>query len=624
MLNAPDIIVAVDKGLIRGFLDGMRPEPRVTVSEWADRYRFLSSTSSAEPGPWRTSRTPYLREIQDNLSSTSIVQEIILKKGAQLGLTESSFNWIGYIIDISPAPTLLVQPTDQMVKRASKMRFDPMVEATPRLREKINPARSRDSGNTLTQKDFPGGTVVLTGANSPVGLRSMPAKNVILDEVDAYPVDLDGEGSPIDLAKARTRTFAKKKIFVISTPTTEGKSIITKEFNATDKRYYFVPCPHCGAEQHLYWERVKWEPGKPETTRYMCEHCNEPIEERFKTQMLAAGTWRVTKPENIDPKRVGYHLNSLYSPFGWYSWADAAKDYEEALKDINKMKTFVNTVLGLEYTEDGDAPEWENLYNRRETYPLNKPHKEIAFLTAGVDVQKDRIEVEVVGWQYGKISQSIDYRVLIGKTEDADVWEKLRAMLSEQWEREDGVLMPIRMMAIDSGYNTQKVYDFCKKQDPSKVLAVKGQERQAIMIAAPKSVDVTRSGKKVGTTKVWNIGVSMIKSEIYANLKLNKAEDGTVPDGYCFFPQYDAHYFKGLTAEVVEFKIVKGFRKYEWVKKYDRNEPLDCRVYARAAACAFGMDRFNKENWDDIGGNYGNKGPDKSNDNKKRSSFWDR
>lgn len=626
MLNAPEIVVApeINRGLITGFTDGLRPEPRLTVSEWADRFRFLSSTSSSEAGPWRTSRTPYLREIQDDLSSSSIVQEIVLKKGAQLGLTESSFNWIGYIIDISPAPTLLVQPTDQMVKRASKMRFDPMIEATPRLREKISPARSRDSGNTQTQKDFPGGTVVLTGANSPVGLRSMPAKNVILDEVDAYPTDLDGEGSPINLAKARTRTFPRKKIFIISTPTIESKSIITKEFNDTDKRYYFVPCPHCGAEQHLYWERVKWEPGKPETTRYMCEHCNEPIEERFKTQMLAKGTWRPTNPDAIDPKRKGYHINSLYSPYGWYSWADAVKEYEIALKDINKMKGFVNTVLGLEFVEDGDAPEWENLWNRRESYQLNKPQKDIAFLTAGVDVQKDRIEVEVVGWKYGKISQSIDYRVLIGKTEEPEVWEKLRAMLAEQWEREDGVLMPIRMMAIDSGYNTSHVYEFCRKQDPSRVIAVKGQEKQAIMIAAPKSVDVTRSGKKVGQTKVWNIGVSMIKSEVYAWLKLNKNEDGTVPDGYCHFPQYDQHYFKGLTAEVVEFKLVRGFRKYEWVKKYERNEPLDCRVYARAAACAFGMDRFNKENWDDIGGNYVHRPNEKPNDKKKRESFWDR
>lgn len=628
MIGAPSISPAPDglsyRPLIVGFMDGMRPEPRITVSEWADQYRKLSSVSSAEPGPWRTSRTPYLKEIQDNLSSLSIVQKIILKKGAQLGLTESSFNWLGYIIDISPAPTLLVQPTDQMVKRASKMRFDPMVEATPRLAEKIGPAKAKDSGNTITQKDFPGGTVVLTGANSPVGLRSMPAKNIILDEVDAYPVDLDGEGSPLDLAEARTRTFAKKKIFVISTPTTELKSIITKEFNDTDKRYFFVPCPHCGAEQHLYWERMRWEKGKPETARYCCEHCDELIEERFKTQMLAAGQWRATNPDKIDPTVVGYHINSLYSPYGWYSWANAVKDYEAALKDVNKMKTFTNTVLGLEYVEDGDAPAWENLWNRREDYKLNQPKKEIAFLTAGVDVQKDRLEVEVVGWQYGKITQSIDYRVLLGKTEEAEVWNKLRALLAEQWQREDGVMMPIRAMAIDSGYNTSHVYNFCRTQDPSRVIAVKGQESQAIMLAAPRQVDVTHSGKKIGVTKVWNIGVSMIKSELYGWLKLNKNEDGSIPDGFCYFPQYDPHYFKGLTAEVVEFTLIRGFRKYQWVKKYERNEPLDCRVYARAAASLVGVDRFQKEHWDEIAGSYGQGDEERPDKERKRSSFWDR
>jgi phage terminase large subunit GpA-like protein len=608
--------------LLIGFLYGMKPEPRLTVSEWADLHRYLSSTSSSEPGRWRTSRTPYLRKIQDYLSSASIVQEIILMKGAQLGLTEAGFNWIGYIIDIAPAPTLMVQPTDAMVKRASKMRFDPMIEATPRLRDKIKTARSRDSGNTMTQKDFPGGAVVLTGANSPVGLRSMPAKNVFMDEVDAYPNDLDGEGSPIALAKARTRTFPKKKIFVVSTPTIKGKSIIEKEFDTTDKQYYFVPCPHCGGEQTLIWDQMRWEPGKPDTVRYQCIHCNEMIEERYKTVMLEKGDWRATAPENINPIRVGFHINSLYSPYGWYSWADAVKDYETGEKDINEKKTFTNTVLGLTWQDEGEAPPWENIYNRRESYPTNTVNKDVCFLTAGVDIQKDRIELEIVGWCRGKRSYSIDYRVLLGKTEEQEVWEKLWKTLSETFMREDGCILPIQMTCIDHGYNSTYVYEFCKKHDNGRIVPVKGQERQSILVAPPRSVNYTHTGKKIGRVKLWNIGVSMMKQELYGWLRLEKAEDGTPPDGYCHFPQYAQHYFRGLTAEQLEFKIVKGFRKYEWVKKYERNEPLDCRNYARAAACIVGMDRFTPESWDEISGSFSQNQQEKKEKPKKKDSFW--
>jgi phage terminase large subunit GpA-like protein len=618
---APDTIQ--DTNLAVGFFDGLRPEPRITVSEWADLHRRLSSTASAAPGKWRTSKTPYLREIMDCFSSFSTIQEVVLKKGAQLGLTEAGFNWMGYIIDVSPAPTLLVMPTDAMVKKNSKTRFDPMIQATPRLSDKIKSSRERDAGNTITQKDFPGGTAVLTGANSPVGLRSMPAQNVMLDEVDAYPLDVDGEGNPIDLARARTRTFPRRKIFIISTPTVDGKSTITKEFANTDQRYFFVPCPHCSAVQQLVWERMRWDEGKPETAAYQCIHCDELIHENHKTRMLAAGEWVPTNLEKVNKVRRGYHINSLYSPVGWYSWADAAKEYEEALKDVTKMKAFINTVLGLEYKEDSEAPDWKNLYNRRELYHLDKPFKDVAFLTAGVDIQKDRIEVEVVGWMPGKISQSVTYRVLPGKTEEPDVWKKLSAMLNEHWEREDGVLMPIRVMTIDTGYNTSYVHEFCRKYDPSRVVAIKGIDKQAVMVSAPRAVDVTRSGKKIGQAKQWNIGVSMIKSEIYAWLRLLREVDGSLPDGYCHFPQYDEHYFRGLTAEVVESKIdKKGYRKYEWVKKYDRNEPLDCRVYARAAAAIFGMDRFTMEAWAEIRGGYGQKQETKN--TKKKSSFWDK
>lgn len=588
--------------LLQGFADGLRPEPILTVSEWADQYRHLSATASAEPGRWRTDRTPYLREIMDALSSHHPAQEIVFAKGAQVGATEAGNCWLGYLIHISPGPVLMVMPTDTTVKRNSKIRIDPMVEATPVLSERIRPARSRDSDNTTFSKSFPGGVLVMTGANSAVGLRSMPVKALFLDEVDGYPLDLDGEGSPLDLAKARTRTFANRKIFIVSTPTISGASAIQREFDATDQRKFNVPCPHCGFLQALDFERLTWEttPGDsgrkvvtPDSVVYICEGCQEPIQERSKTVMLAAGQWIPTKPKNTNWRVVGYHLNSLYAPLGWFSWAEIAQQFEDAGKDETKLKTFWNTVLGLPWSQKGEAPKWETLFSRRESYKLNTPPNDVAVVTVGVDVQADRLELEVVGWAAGQRAYSLDYRVLIGDTAAGQVWTELAKVVSETWTRPDGLELPMSRMAIDTGYRTSEVYAFCRKYLPTQVVPVKGQDKQTVILTPPRSVDRRGSkGKPAGALGVWNIGVSVLKSEIYGRLRLEKDEHGT-PPGYCFFPmEYDVHYFKMLTAEELQPTIFKGFTRYEWVKTYVRNEALDCRVYARAAAAMVGLDRW--------------------------------
>lgn len=611
--------------LVKGFLDGMRPIKRMTVSEWADSYRYLAPTSSAEPGLYRTDRTPYLREIMDKLSDHDIVQEVVFIKGAQVGATEAGFNWLGYIIDISPGPTLIVAPTDTMAKRNSKMRLEPMIEATPRLREKIKPARSRDSGNTTMQKDFPGGTVVMTGANSAVGLRSMPVAKLMLDEADGYPIDLDNEGSPVDLARARTRTFARRKIFIVSTPTIEGQSVIESEFLDSDQRRFYVPCPHCEHMQNLKFDNLKWEAGDHASVMYFCEECGCGIEERFKTWMFKRGEWRATNLDYSNPLKVGYHINSLYSPFGWYSWADAAKDWEIADGNITKQKAFINTVLGETYKDKGEAPPWENLFNRRETYAMNVPPIDVQFLTAGVDIQKDRIEMEIVGWCRNKRTYSLDFRVLIGDTSARPVWDDLGKVIAETWLREDGAELQLRMVAIDTGYNTQHVYDFCKRYDVTKVIPIKGNESQQTIVAPPRQVDVTASGKKIGKVKVWHVGVSVIKSELYGFLRQEKDEAGNIPYGFCHFPQYDQHYFRGLTAEELQLKINnRGYRVYTWVKKYDRNEPLDCRVYARAAASVVGIDRFenNESWWQSIAPVDRSERVEVKQPRRKESSFW--
>lgn len=612
--------------LISGFLDGLRPEPILSVSEWADQYRLLDSKSSAMPGPYRTSVTPFLKEIMDNLGEYSEVEEIIVMKGAQLGVTEAGLNWIGYTVDVSPCPILFVEPTKEVVELVSKTRIQPMLESSPSLAKKVKPSKLRDSSNTLTKKEFPGGVLRLAGANSAAGLRNMPVKRLMLDEVDAYPVDLNEEGNPIDLAKKRTSTFAKRKIFILSTPTVKTTSVIEPMFESTDKRYFFIPCPNCGAQQHLKWENLKYDYNKKAkiatNVYYQCEHCREPIFERDKTKMLSSGEWIATEPENQNKKRVGYHLNSMYSPLGWKSWDDLAIEFEESKGDIPKTKTFYNTSLGLTYEEKGDKPEWKSLYDRREDYPINRiPTDEIAFLTAGVDIQKDRIELEIVGWCEGKISYSIDYRVLNGFVfgdGSAKVWQKLDAVLNETWQKPNGIIIPIRMMCVDSGNWASEVYSFCGRYPQSRVVPIKGRDNQITVVSAPKAVNVSRKNKSIDGVKVWHVGVSLLKSELYGWLRV---EPGS--PGYCHFPQYDENYFKGLTAEeVILEKNKSGHMVNRWVKKFKRNEPLDVRNYARAAAHMVGMDSFSPAHWESFRQSGLNRGKTSSKKKKRKSDFW--
>lgn len=592
---------------IGGFLRGITPDPMLTVSEWADEYRLLPQVS-AEPGKFRMSKTPYMKEIIDRLSVHDPAQEVIFKKCAQIGATESGNNWLGYMIGIAPASMLYVMPTDMMMKDTSKNRIQKMIDDTPSIRAKIKPAKAKDSNNTIQFKEFEGGFFKGVGANSPVGLASTAVRNVYLDEIDRYPLSVGGEGSAIDLAKTRTSTYgARRKMFLTSTPTLEGTSAIDLAFKKTGQRHYHVSCPMCGTMQQLKFDNLRYDKGNIKSAdfavQYECDHCHDLIPERYKPKMLASGQWIPEFPENENGLVYGYHLNALYSPYGWYSWVDMVKDYEEAQNDIPKLITFTNTKLGEVYNDKGDKPDWEMLYSKREHYTRNTPFTSVAFLTAGVDVQADRLEIEIVGWIKGKRSQSVDYRLLFGDTSQVDVWKGLDAILNEPFISEDNRILYIDKMAIDTGYNTSHVYTFCRRHSSSRVVPIKGQANQMIMISHPKLVDTNQKGKSIGSMKVFNIAVSLIKSELYGWLKMLPNTDGsnTYPDGYCHFPEYDEAHFKSLTAEEMQQVInKKGETVYEWVVKYKRNERLDCRVYARAAAAIRGMDRFDSKYWDEL------------------------
>ena len=584
---------------IKSFWDGLRPEPRLTVSEWADQHRVLSSEASAEPGPWRTSRVPYLREVMDNLSAHSPIEEVVVMKGSQIAFTEGGCNWIGYVMDQAPGPMLSVMPTDETMERNSKVRIDPMIEATPRLKQKIGSRKSKSGSNNTKFKSFPGGQLIMTGANSAASLSSLPIRYLFLDEIDRFPRDVDNEGSPIKLAEKRTATYSRRKIFKISTPTIDGQSAIADEFANTDQRRYFVPCPHCDLMQDLKFENLQWEAGRHDSAMYFCEGCGAGIAERYKPRMLANGEWRVTNPDKASATKRGYHLSALYSPLGWYSWAKVAAHHEASENDPTLRKTFVNTVLGEPYKSPGESPPWENIYNRRENFQTNRVYNEVAFITAGVDVQKDRLELEIVGWMPGRKSQSIDYRIIYGSTDEPAAWEQLGQVLFERWRKDDGSTLGLRLMGLDTGYNTQHCYTFAFKHGPTRVIPLKGADKLDIPVSNPSPIHYTKAGKRLKTLHVWRVGVGMLKSELYSNLSLEKREDGTAPDGYCHFPQYGPDYFKGLTCEKLEkTTTAKGYTTFIWSKPaFARNEPLDCRIYARAAASIVGIDRMNETHY---------------------------
>jgi phage terminase large subunit GpA-like protein len=460
----------------RIFLGGFVPELHYLVSTWSDKHRLLSGKSSAEPGQWKTARTPYLKEIMDELSTSSSTQRIVFMKGAQVGGTECGNNWIGYVIHIAPGPMMAVSPTVDLAKRNSKQRIDPLLQDVPVLREKVKPQRERDSGNTILSKEFDGGFLVMTGANSAAGLRSMPARYLFMDEIDAYPGDVNGEGDPILLAERRSATFRnRRKIFLVSTPTVKGISRIQREFEKSDQRYYHMPCPKCDHYQHFRFEQLKWPEGEPAKVVYHCEACAHAIRNHEKTEMMARGTWIATA-ESIDGT-VGYHLSSLYSPVGWFAWDDVAVMYEEAKRDPDLMKGFTNTVLGEPYEESSEAPQWQRLYERRQTYTQGVVPMEGLLLTAGVDVQKDRIECEVVAWGRDKKSWSVDYIIVDGDTARSDTWDRLNSeVLEKDWPHESGHTMPLRVMAVDSGYATQDVYAFVR-QHPHAVWGGSGRYR---------------------------------------------------------------------------------------------------------------------------------------------------
>jgi len=568
------------------FLKGLEPDPLLTISEWADRYRFLPKESSAEPGKWRTDRFPFLKEIMDALSPQDPTHEVKLIKGTQIGGTEVGNNFLMAYMDLYPSPMLLMLPTEALLKKHRQMKLIPSIRAVKRLAKKIKPGKTKNDLGDNSMMEFPGGSLVYAYSNSTANFRSLSCRVVCLDDVDGFPEDVNDEGSPISLAKNRADSFPNRKIYINSTPTIKGASNIEKEYEDSDQREYFMPCPYCGeyikfeTENFVYeWDEEKYE--LTSDVKYACPKCGSLIDEFYKNEMLKKGKWI---PQNPGHPYKGYRLPSFYSPLGFLSWEKIFREYLKAKRALEKdrndklMKTWVNTREAFPYEEIFESVDVEigKLLERKEEYPAEVPG-EVRVLTAGIDTQDDRFEVEVVGWGDGMESWSIDYAIINGDPKLPETRKALDLYLQKVFEHESGNKMKIYAAALDTGgHRTQAVYDFCKKRYLRKIFAIKGARDVNAPIATGRF-----SLKNKGKVPLFSIGVNTAKDEIYSALMIE--EPGPF---YMHWPNkdiYDEKYFKQFTAE----KKVKG----RWVNKSGkRNEALDVRVYARAALEIAGID----------------------------------
>ncbi|MBP2015715.1 phage terminase large subunit family protein [Anaerococcus degeneri] len=557
---------------------GLKPPPPITITEWADEYRRLSPEASAEPGRWKTSKAPYQKEIMDAIGEVG-VEKVVVMSAAQIGKSDACIlNPLGYYMHYDPSPIMILQPTIQMAEAFSKDRISPMLRDTPILQDKVDD-KSRTSGNTILQKIFPGGHVTMVGANSPSSLASRPIRILLADEIDRYPVTAGTEGDPLLLATKRLTTFWNKKIVCVSTPTIKDLSRIEVEYDHSTQGEWNIPCPHCGEYNPLEWAYIKFDKEDLSEIEYTCRHCGAIASEYAWKSNFDKGKFIFKYPKRAVK---GFHLNALASLF--VSWAEIVEKFlvanEEKKKgNIELLKAWTNTEMGQTWEEEGEEIEMDELFNRLEEYGCEVP-EDVIVLTAGVDVQDDRFEVEVVGWGEEKESWGIYYKKIYGDLKTETVWQDLDNFLGRTFETKDGRKLKILSTCIDSGgHFTQEVYKFAKKRINRRIWAIKGRGgSQTPYYSKPSTSNAYK-------TPLFTLGVDTGKAILYQRLAVE--EPGP---NYCHFPAeegrgYTEEYFKGLTSEKMVISYKKGRAQYVWkVKKgIKRNEPLDIRNYATAA-----------------------------------------
>ncbi|MGO4003727.1 phage terminase large subunit family protein [Pseudomonas fluorescens] len=589
------------------FFRGLKPEPDVWIDVWADEYmRIPRDAGAAEPGKYRTARTPYAREPMRCLSPAHPCKRVVTMVASQLMKTQIALNWIGGLIHMAPSNILTLLPSLGLAKRVSS-RIGKTIKATPELRERVAANRSRDARNTMDTKEFEGGSLYITTAGSAANLSELSARYIYGDEVDRWVVDVGEEGDPIELAETRGSTFGRNaKFYFSSSPTIRGASRIADLFETSDQRFYYVPCPHCGHMQVLEWERLHYSADYT-LVHYQCvgPECDVLIEEHHKGEMLTKGEWRAHAQG--DGETVGFNLNALYSPPGWTGWGALAKQFEKAKKamsrgDLEPMQVFYNTRLAKVWDSAQEQTKADVLMARArlETYGLGEMPFGVLMLTASVDVQNNRLEFLVVGWGPGMERWIIDYQVIWGDPSDERTWAVLDDKLKARYPHPCGAHLPIRAVGIDSGgHHTDEVYQFCRLRRWRNIFAVKGASKpgRPVIAQRPSMVDVTWKGtterKGVG---LWMIGTDTAKDWIYNRYTV---EDG--PGALHFANDLPDDFFEQCVAERKVTRYLKGFKKIEWVKgKAERNEALDLMVYSLAMAHYLGLNRYKAHEWEQV------------------------
>jgi phage terminase large subunit GpA-like protein len=586
MPSAPEAIAYFRHRLEQTRQGNFKPPPSLNLVEWADQFRMLSPESSSTPGRWDTSRVEVARGPMLAVTDPT-VHTITVKACTQLLKTELINNIVGYFIDQDPSPILQIQPDLKMAESWSKDRLAPMLRDTPVLRGKVKDARIRDSNNTILHKQFPGGHITMAGSNSPADLASRPIKITLADEIDKYNASAGKEGDPISIAEERAATFWNRKHIRVCSPTIKGASRIEESYEQSDKRRYFVPCPHCQHEQHLVWSQVKWQKGSdgehlPETAAYSCIECGSLWSEAERLAAIQKGRWVATASFK---GHAGFHVNKIASP--WEHLSVMVEKFLKALKKPEQMKVFVNTQLAEEWEEEhGELIEEKWLMERRENWGNLAPEA-VVFVTAGVDVQDNRLEVEIFGWGVGEEKWSLEYRTFYGSPGEPEVWRELDILLQKPIETQAGYALNISCTCIDSGgHHSQSVYDFCKSRLARKVFAIKGASTPG------KPIFTKPSTKNKGKVLLYSLGVDTAKERIYSRLKIT--EPG---ENYCHFPMNrDEEYFRMLVAEKAVVRIHDGRPCVSWELRESgrRNEVLDLHVYGLAALY---ISNVNLERW---------------------------
>lgn len=572
--------------LTESFLKGFKPRSKLTGSEWADIYRYVAPGTSPEPGEWRTSRVPYLREPMDAATDRR-TETVVMMFSSQTGKSEGLLNILGYYVDQEPAPQLMLQPTLEAAEAFSKERIDPTFRYSPGLCDKLEQGQdgrgtSRKSSTTIRMKHYPGGYLALVGANSPAGLASRPIRVLLCDEIDRYTTTK--EGDPLKLAIQRTTNFHNRKIILVSTPTIKGASYIENWYLKSDQRLYYIRCPKCNFEHVLKWENVRWDKDEagaalPLTARQVCPKCQSIIRGAYKPDpsIIGAGRWKATNP---DSRIKGYHINSLYSP--WVNLYSLVEEFTNATKTRDKtgLMEFINLKLGEPWDElQGENDIWEILHRRREYYPSIGLPPGVLILTAGVDVQRDRLEVTLYGWGVGKECWGIEHRVLYGAPDDETTWAALDGFIQTPRALANGVQIPVACICIDSGDGqfTADVYRYTRARERARIYSVKGRGGVGVPF-----INTPSKNNPVGAT-LFTLGVDAGKSLVMGRLNIDSEGPGFVH--YPRQPEYgfDENFFMQLCAEVFERKFEKGAIKCSWRKIRERNEALDCAVYATAA-----------------------------------------